>query len=133
MVSQNRRYHAQLLALRRLIATEIGTLGILNSDFYLGPHFGGFRDEMDNPLILDMAIHTFDAARYLSGADPLAVYCEEFNPTWSWYRGDACATALFEMTGGLRYTYRGSWCSEGRMTSWEAEGRAVGPRGTATW
>jgi predicted dehydrogenase len=37
------------------------------------------------------------------------------------------------MTGGLRYTYRGSWCAEGRRTSWEAEWRAVGPNGTATW
>jgi len=133
MVSQSRRYDARLHALRRLIVEQIGELGILNSDFYIGAHFGGFRDEMASPLVLDMAIHTFDAARYLSGADPVAVYCEEFNPPWSWYHGNACATALFEMTGGLRYTYRGSWCAEGRHTSWEAEWRAVGPRGTATW
>jgi predicted dehydrogenase len=37
------------------------------------------------------------------------------------------------MSGGLRYTYRGSWCSEGMPTSWEAEWRAVGPHGTAAW
>ncbi|HEY3229595.1 MAG TPA: Gfo/Idh/MocA family oxidoreductase, partial [Roseiflexaceae bacterium] len=117
MVSQSRRYNAQLQALRRLIAEQIGELGILNADFYIGAHFGGFRDEMPSPLILDMAIHTFDAARYLSGADPIAVYCEEFNPPWSWYRGAASATAIFEMRGGLRYTYRGSWCAEGRITS----------------
>ena len=133
MVSQSRRYDPRLHAFRRLIAEHTGELGILNSDFYLGAHFGGFRDEMESPLLLDMAIHTLDAARYLSGADPVAVYCEEFNPCWSWYRGAACATALFEMTGGLRYTYRGSWCSEGRHTSWEGEWRAVGPHGTATW
>lgn len=133
MVSQSRRYDPRLRAYRQLIEQEIGPLGILNSDFYVGAHFGGFRDEMDSPLILDMAIHTFDAARYLSGADPVAVYCEEFNPPWSWYRGNACATAIFEMTGGLRYTYRGSWCSEGRHTAWESEWRAVGPKGTATW
>ena len=133
MVSQCRRYNAGLAALRRLIVEQTGPLGILNADFYLGAHFGGFRDEMDSPLVLDMAIHTFDAARYLSGADPIAVYCEEFNPSWSWYRGDACATAIFEMTGALRYTYRGGWCAEGQHTSWEGEWRAVGPHGTATW
>lgn len=133
MVSQSRRYNAQLQALRRLIVEQVGELGILNADFYLGAHFGGFRDEMPSPLILDMAIHTFDAARYISGADPVAVYCEEFNPPWSWYRGAASATAIFEMNGGLRYTYRGSWCAEGRITSWESEWRAVGPSGTATW
>jgi predicted dehydrogenase len=133
MVSQSRRYDPRLHAFRGLIAEHIGELGILNSDFYIGAHFGGFRDQMDSPLLLDMAIHTLDAARYLCGADPVAVYCEEFNPSWSWYRGAASATAIFEMTGGLRYTYRGSWCSEGRHTSWEGEWRAVGPHGTATW
>lgn len=133
MVSQSRRYDARIHAYRRLIEQEIGPLGILNSDFYIGAHFGGFRDEMPSPLVLDMAIHTFDAARYLSGADAVAVYCEEFNPSWSWYQGDACATAIFEMTNALRYTYRGSWCAEGLHTSWEADWRAVGPHGTATW
>lgn len=133
MVSQSRRYDGQLQAFRRLIERDIGQLGILNSDFYVGAHFGGFRDEMASPLVLDMAIHTFDAARYLCGADPVAVYCEEFNPAWSWFGGDACATALFEMSGGLRYTYRGSWCAEGMATSWEGEWRAVGPDGTALW
>lgn len=133
MVSQSRRYTPGLAALRQLIVEHLGSLGILNADLFIGAHFGGFRDEMDSPLLLDMAIHTFDAARYLSGADPVAVYCEEFNPPWSWYRGAACASAIFEMTDGLRFTYRGSWCSEGQHTSWEAEWRAVGPAGAATW
>jgi predicted dehydrogenase len=133
MVSQSRRYDARLHAYRALIEEYAGSLGILKSDFYIGAHFGGFRDEMAHVLLLDMAIHTIDAARYLSGADPIAVYCEESNPAWSWYKGAASATALFEMSGGLRYTYTGSWCAEGRHTSWEAEWRAVGPRGSATW
>jgi predicted dehydrogenase len=133
MVSQNRRYDRHLQALRGLVRDGTGPLGILNSDFYIGAHFGGFREAMASPLLLDMAIHTFDAARFVSDADPVAVYCDEFNPPWSWYGGNAAATAIFEMTGGLRYTYRGSWCGEGRATSWDAEWRAVGPRGTATW
>ncbi len=133
MVSQSRRYDANLQAFRKLVESNLGTLGILNSDFYLGPHFGGFREDMRSPLILDMAIHTFDAARYLCGLDPVAVYCDEFNPPWSWYKGDASATAIFEMQGGLRYTYSGSWCSDGRPTSWEAEWRVTGEHGSATW
>jgi predicted dehydrogenase len=133
MVSQSRRYNMKLLAYRKLIEQNLGEMGILNSDFYIGAHFGGFRDAMPSPLILDMAIHTFDAARYITGDDPVAVYCEEFNPSWSWYRGDVSATAIFEMRSGLRYTYRGSWCSEGRHTSWEGDWRAVGANGTAVW
>lgn len=133
MVSQNRRYDARVQAFRDLVRAKLGETGILNSDFYIGAHFGGFRDEMEHPLIKDMAIHTLDSARFITGADPVAVYCEAFNPSWSWYKGDACATAIFEMTGGIRYTYRGSWCSEGHHTSWRASWRAVGSRGTAVW
>lgn len=133
MVSQSRAYDANIIALAKMVRQTIGPLGILNSDFYIGAHFGGFRDEMKSVLLLDMAIHTFDAARQISGADAVSVYCEEFNPPWSWYKGDASATALFEMTGGLRYTYRGSWCSEGDQTSWQALWRAYGPKGSATW
>lgn len=133
MVSQSRRYDARLHAYRQLIVEQVGPVGILKSDFFIGAHFGGFRDTMEHVLLLDMAIHTFDAARYLSGTDPISVYCEEYNPAWSWYRGDSSATALFEMTDGLRYLYSGSWCADGRPTSWEAEWRAIGPGGTAVW
>jgi predicted dehydrogenase len=133
MVSQSRRYTPGLHALRRLCAEHLGTLGMLGSDFFIGAHFGGFRDAMPSPLLLDMAIHTFDAARFISQADPVAVYCEEFNPAWSWYAGNASASAIFEMSGGLRYTYRGSWCSEGAHTSWEGAWRVVGSGGSALW
>jgi predicted dehydrogenase len=133
MVSQSRRYDSRVLALIKLLREHVGPPGILTSDFFLGPHFGGFRETMTSPLLLDMAIHTFDNARQISGADPLWVYCEQFNPPWSWFHGDACATALFEMTGGTRFIYRGSWCAQGLGTSWQSEWRVYGPRGSAFW
>jgi predicted dehydrogenase len=133
MVSQNRRFDANLYALQRLIAQHTGPVGVLNADYYMGEHLSGFRREMARPLLLDMGIHTFDAARFLTGADALAVYCTEFNPPWSWYRGNACATAIFELTSGATFTYRGSRCTDGFHTTWDAEWRAVGPRGTALW
>jgi predicted dehydrogenase len=132
MVSQSRRYNAFAHGYRELIQ-QIGRIGILNVDFYIGAHFGGFRDEMPSPLVLDMAIHTFDMARFLTGRDPVSVYAKEFNPHWSWYQGNASSQCLFEMEGGLQYNYRGSWCAEGCQTSWEGEWRAVGERGTAKW
>jgi predicted dehydrogenase len=133
VVSQSRRYDYNLQALRGLVADVIGPLGLLNADYYMGDHTPGHVREMASPLLLDMAIHTFDAARYLSGAEAVSVYCEEFNPPWSWYAGPACASAIFELTGGLRFTYRGSNCSDGVATTWDAEWRAVGARGTAVW
>lgn len=131
-VSQNYRYSTGIRRLRQLLA-ELGVLTTLHSDFFRAPHFGGYRDRMAHPLLLDMAIHTFDMARFLTGADPLAVYCREWRPRGSWYEGAASAVCVFEMTGGVVYTYRGSWCAEGRNTDWNAEWRAIGEHGTAMW
>jgi predicted dehydrogenase len=132
-ISQQRTHDPRLAALRRLIQERIGRLGILNSDFYQSHPEADFHREMASPLLLDMAIHTFDAARFLSGADPVSVYCDDFNLRWSWWGGNPALTAVFEMSDGLRYTYRGSWSVRGRLTPWEAEWRADGPGGTAHW
>ncbi len=134
MCSQSRRWDTNHATLRQAIASNtIGKLTTLCCDFFMGCHFGGFRDEMASPLILDMAIHHFDQARFFSGLDPVAVYCEEFNPHGSWYKGDVSATCIFEMTGGVRFTYRGSWCAEGFHTSWNGDWRIIGERGTAIY
>jgi len=131
MVSQSRRWEAKHAAVARTVASgRLGALTTMNCDFFLGAHFGGFRDEMVSPLILDMSIHHFDMARMIGGVDPVRVWCEEFNPRGSWYKGDVAANAVFEMTGGVRFAYRGSWCAEGCHTSWNGDWRIVGSKGT---
>ncbi|UUZ97687.1 Gfo/Idh/MocA family oxidoreductase [Paenibacillus sp. P25] len=133
-VMQNRRYLPQIRAFRDLVVSgAIGQVGFVNADFFLGPHFGGFRDAMESPSLLDMAIHTFDQARLITGKDPVSVYCHEFNPPGSWYAGNASAVCIFEYEDGGVFCYRGSWCSEGSPTSWEADWRISGSKGTARW
>lgn len=134
-VTQNRRYTRTARRARALIEEGvIGEIHTIYADFFVGAHFGGFRDEMEHVLLLDMSIHHFDLLRMLSGglkAD--SVYCNEFNPPSSWYRHGACADALFRMEGNLHFNYRGSWCAEGRNTSWNAAWRILGERGCIYW
>ncbi|WP_113133400.1 Gfo/Idh/MocA family protein [Hyphomicrobiales bacterium] len=133
-IVQNRRFIGGVRRIRRLIQSgALGELTALHCDFFLGPHFGGFREQMDNVLLLDMAIHTFDAARFMSGKEPLAVYCHEYNPEGSWYRHGAAANAIFEFSDNVAFTYRGSWCAEGANTSWESAWRITGSKGTLLW
>jgi predicted dehydrogenase len=132
MVSQSRRYDSALVAFKQAIES-LGGAGILTADFFIGAHFGGFRDVMPDVLLKDMAIHTFDAARYLIGTKPVTVYCDSFRVPWSWYFGDESALASFEFENGTRFSYRGSWAAEGHQTEWEACWRAVCPGGTVTW
>jgi predicted dehydrogenase len=133
-IIQNRRYNKDIVACRECLASgDIGKITTINTDFYIGAHFGGFRDEMADVLLADMAIHTFDQARFISGCDPVSVYCHQWNPRGSWYKGCASAAAIFEMTGGIVFNYRGSWCAEGMNTSWESDWRFIGTKGSILW
>jgi predicted dehydrogenase len=133
-VVQNRRFIAGVRRIRRFLeAGAIGELTGLHCDFFIGAHFGGFREEMENVLLLDMAIHTLDAARFMAGKTPLAVYCHETNPRGSWYAHGAAANAIFEFSDDVVFTYRGSWAAEGANTSWESAWRFIGTKGTLLW
>ncbi|GAE30593.1 Gfo/Idh/MocA family protein [Halalkalibacter hemicellulosilyticus] len=133
-IMQNRRYSYSIRSLReQLTKGIIGDQQSIHADFFLAPHFGGFRDAMESPLIIDMAIHTFDQARFISGADAVSVYCHEYNPKGSWYSGAANAYCIFEMSNGSVFTYNGSWCAEGAPTSWDGSWRMIGTKGTVIW
>jgi predicted dehydrogenase len=132
MTSQSRRYYDSLARFRQAISA-IGPVGLAVTTFSKGPHFGGFREEMDHPLLVDMAIHAFDAARYALDAEPVSVYCETWNPPGSWYRGDPAASAVFEFDNGARYAYSGTWVGVGIDTSWNGSWRVSGAAGTALW
>jgi len=133
-VMQNRRYQPEIRRLRRFLDTgAIGKVTTVQSNFFIGAHFGGFRDQMQHVLLLDMAIHSFDQARLITGQDAEAVYCHEWNPSGSWYKHGASAVATFEMTDDVVYTYQGSWCAEGCNTSWECDWHIIGEKGSITW
>lgn len=133
-VTQNRRYSQSIRRIGQFLRTGgIGDVTGLHADFFIGARFGGFRDHMENVLLLDMSIHHFDAARYLSGKEPQAAYCVETNPAGSWYEHGASAAATFEMSDNVLFSYRGSWCAEGAQTAWDARWRITGSKGTLLW
>jgi predicted dehydrogenase len=133
-IVQNRRFISGVRRMHRFIESgAIGQVTGIQCDFFLGPQFGGFREKIDKVLLLDMAIHTFDAARFVSGKTPVSVYCLETNPAGSWYSHGAAANAIFRLSDDVVFTYRGSWCAEGERTSWESAWRIVGSKGMLTW
>jgi len=132
MVSQSRRWNPQVDLLRRLTA-RLGGVGTATTEFFRAPRFGGFREEMAHPLLVDMAIHAFDTARFVLDDEPVSAWCTAHDPPWSWYDGDASATAVFTTAAGARYTYTGSWCAPGDETSWNGSWRVSGRLGTARW
>ncbi len=131
-VSQSRSLTKGIRTLTAAVA-QSDALGTVRCTFTRGPRFGGFRDQMPHPLLVDMAIHPFDMARTATGAEPVSVFCTESNPAWSWYQGSAESTAIFEMSGGFPFVYSGSWCSNGAPTSWNGDWRVETDRGVLLW
>lgn len=124
MVAQNYRYRAPTQTLFQTLAqSNFGAIGAVKVDFFKGPHFGGFREEMPYPLIIDMSIHHFDLMRFFLQSDPVAIYGRSWNPPWSWFKGDASAAVTLEFEGGVIVSYNGSWCSQGQVTPWNANWR----------
>ncbi len=132
MVSQSRRWNSQVFEFRQMI-DSLGVKGILNCLFFKAPNFGGFRELMESPLVIDMAIHMFDNARFLLNSNAKTVYCHEFNPGWSWYKGNSGASTICEMDNGAIFTFTGNWSSSGAETSWDSDWRYSGELGSAIW
>jgi predicted dehydrogenase len=133
-VTQQRRYDANLQAWKAFLKSgELGPVHTLYCDFFM-PIFprNGFN-WVRNPLLLDMAIHTFDAARCILGADAKTAYCREFNPPQSPMHRGGSAVAIFEMSNNVTYEYRGSWANVGLNTTWESSWLAQGTKGSSAW
>ncbi len=129
-VAQNYRYRPLTQTLKRMLESgELGAVGAVSAEFYKGPHFGGFREEMAHPLIVDMSIHHFDMMRFFLEADAQTIQARSWNPPWSWFAGDASASAQIGFANGVQAAYTGSWCSQALETSWNANWRFECERG----
>jgi predicted dehydrogenase len=133
VVLQNRRFKRGIRQLREMISQGvIGDVTTVHVDFFIAPHFGGFREVMPHVLLADMAIHAFDAARFVTGLNAQAVFCEEWIPKNSWYASGPSVVAVFRMAD-VRFSYRASWCADGFRTSWDGAWRVIGTTGTLIW
>ena len=134
-VSQNYRYRPPTWTLAKTVGKgTVGEIGQVRVDFYKGHDFGGgFRHEMDYPVLVDMAIHHFDLLRFITGLDAVAVRGTAWNPPWSNYRGDCSSSVVFEMSNGTRAVYNASWCAKGDYCSWDGDWLIEGSRGALTY
>lgn len=134
VIAQNYRYQAEARKIRDLIGKgKVGTVGYVGVDFHKGPRFGGFREKMAYPLILDMGIHHLDLMRFFLGQDVAAVQAHSINAPWNWNKGDATVSASLEFDGGAAANYFASWVAQGAETSWNGTWRIEGSEGVLVW
>lgn len=134
-VMQNRRYHPAVREMRAGVAAgAIGTQVDISADMFLWHLYPNtFVAEIDSPLLRDMAIHHFDAARAITQAEAVTVQALEWGSPTSWMSGAAAATAAFELSNGSVFSYRGSWVAEGAETSYDGGWRVGGTHGAFVW
>jgi len=137
VVMQNRRYYPGFRSL--VAAVHSGRLGRLRSveiDFSRRLRAGGFRAEMAQPMLFDLAIHHFDSLRVLLGRDPQEVVAVGSNPSDSGYRGPIGVWATLTVGEGadaLVVGYRAMGLAGGRPTSFNGRWRVVGADTVASW
>ena len=130
MVAQNYRYQPVFETARRFVASgKLGAIGYMGVSFHKGPHFGGFREKMEYPLVLDMSIHHFDLMRCLLDTDIKAVSAKSIATPWNWNKGDATVMAQLETKNGVMVDYFASWVGRGWETTWNADWRIEGANG----
>jgi predicted dehydrogenase len=134
MVSQNYRFKRAPRTVRRLIREGvIGTVEEVRVDFRKHPPFEGFRLEMEEPLINDMAVHHLDQVRGILGIEPDTVRARSWNPSWSRFSGNAACLIELDEGDRVRVVYTGSWSALGRHTTWDGDWEIQGTRGSIRW
>lgn len=125
VVAQNYRFTPHNQTLRRVIAEKAaGELGHGHLDFYIPADFTGtFREAMEFPLLVDMAIHHVDLIRMVTGRNVHKVTAMSFKPAWSWYVHEPGLKMLLELDGGMPFSYSGDWSAKGQTTGWSGAWR----------
>lgn len=122
MVTQNYRYKPAIQTLKRALQ-DMGEIASVQISFHKAVRFGGYREEMPYPLIIDMSIHHFDLMRYLLNSNPVTISGQSWNPTWSWFKGEAAAALTLRFANNAIVSYHASWTATGLETSWDGDWR----------
>ncbi|NQX70352.1 Gfo/Idh/MocA family oxidoreductase [Paenibacillus alba] len=133
MVNQNYRRRPVIQALKACVdAGKVGTIENVEWRFSLDHkniELTGWRRAFDDIMLKEMSIHHFDSIRYILGKNPISVYAESMNPTWSPINGDSVTAAVFNFEDGVFMTYFGSWVNKGKSTSWNGDIILTGSQG----
>lgn len=134
MVSQNYRFKRAPRTVQRLVAEgTIGQVEQVRIVYQKDPPFADFRVQMDEPVIVDMAVHHLDQVRGLLGLEPVRVRARSWNPSWSRFRGNASCLIEMQAANGAEVVYTGSWCSTGPQTTWDGDWDIQGESGGILW
>ena len=122
MVSQNYRFFPGPQRVREIAQNgDYGPICAVAGQFWCDWPGKPYQHEMLHPMALEMAIHHFDLARAMFGAEAVSGHVEEWNPAWSPYRMGGALEALFRMATAestFPFLYTGGLVGRAPRTPW---------------
>ncbi len=130
MVDQNYRYLPDLQALRQAVQDETaGRPTHVALTFNYNWPARTYQSAMSNTMLLEMAIHHFDALRFVLAGDARTARGQTWRPPWTQYSGDTWVTCSFEFPREVRALYSGSLEAPGAQDPWQGVWRIDCERG----
>ncbi len=125
MIGENYRYHKVFHEAKKILQSgELGKIHQVVCRFrHYHPDYSMFyHGALKHPLLTDVSIHHLDLARYLSGEEPVNVWCREFSAEYSWYKHrPASAFVVSDMTGNVVFHYEGTLAAPVSTTDWNGD------------
>ena len=125
-VTMSHRYDRDKTTLRRQIrSTESGPLDYLVGRFTCNARsygtWGAFRHEMENPLLVEGAVHQLDFLTDMAGATCDRLYAETWKPAWAEFEDDCQALVQMHFENGVRATWEGAKANATTINGWGSD------------
>jgi predicted dehydrogenase len=130
MVDQNYRYMRDLRALQRALREQVaGPPTFVSLSFNCDWPARSYQSGMADTMLFEMAIHHFDALRFVLESEPQTVTGHTWRPPWTRYPGDTWVSCTFTFAGEVRAAYHGSLEAPGKRDPWQGVWRVECERG----
>ena len=125
-VTMSHRFDQDKTTLREQLGSgKYGPLDYLicrfTCDTRLFATWGKFRHEIEDPLMVEGAVHHLDILADLAGAECDSIYAQTWNPSWGEYAGDSQGLVTMHFKNGVRAFYEGAKTNAVGLNGWTNE------------
>ena len=125
-VTMSHRFRDDLTTLRRQIrAQDAGELDYIVARLLCSYReygsWGAFRHDMEQPLLVDGAVHHLDLLADMAGGNCTRLYAETWQPSWGTFADDSEALVTMRFDNGVRVTYEGALTNASALNCWGNE------------
>lgn len=125
-VTMSHRFDQDKTTLRTALRSDMpGSLDYLvarfTDDCRAFGQWGKFRYEIDDPLLIEGAVHHLDILADFAGANCRSIFAETWNPRWGEFSGDSQALVTMHFENGVRAFYEGATSNAVRLNGWGHE------------